>query len=122
VLPEFIFPTTVPPLDHAETLRLRGRVRFLISSSAWKMSLHRGVDLYGLDLLIDATAALVHERKLDVGLVLLVANPEDAGYRERLRERATARGIEDRCSVVGDPLEEAASLWKISDIVVRNTN
>jgi glycosyltransferase involved in cell wall biosynthesis len=122
VIPEFLPPRHVPPLDHPGVLDLRRRCRFLVASSAWSITFHRGEDLYGLDLAVELVARLVRERGLDVALVFLLPRVGDADYLEAMRGRASAAGVGDRCLFLTEPLEESSSLWACSDVVVRATN
>jgi glycosyltransferase involved in cell wall biosynthesis len=122
VIPEFIPPATVPPLDHSGIAALRQRHRFLLATNAWKISFHRGADLYGLDLLVDSLDHLVREHGFDAGLAVLVPGAGDEAYVEALRARCRELGLADRVLFVREPISEAASLWRAADIVVRATN
>ncbi|MGE5497848.1 MAG: hypothetical protein ACM3Q2_07255, partial [Syntrophothermus sp.] len=51
VIPEFIPPVTVPELDSEFIPDLRKKHKFIISSNAFEISFHKGVDLYGIDIL-----------------------------------------------------------------------
>lgn len=122
VIPEFILPDAVPPLTHAGLAELRRRHRFLVGSTASRIAFHDGVDLYGLDLLVDAVGRLAVERGLDVALGLLLPNGGDPGYLAALGRRCAALGIAERVLFVTEPLPEAGSLWREADVVVRATN
>jgi glycosyltransferase involved in cell wall biosynthesis len=122
LIPEFIPPAVVPPLAHPEILALRARCGYLLASNAWKVSFHRGQDLYGLDLLVELLRRLARERGLDVGLACLVPGGGDETYLEALAARVRAAGLAERCVILTEPLEEASSLWRLADVVVRATN
>jgi glycosyltransferase involved in cell wall biosynthesis len=122
VIFEFIPPTTVPPLDHPAIAALRQRHRFLLATNAWKISFHRGEDLYGLDLLVESLDLLVRDHGLDVALVVLVPGAGDETYVDALRARGQALGLSDRVLFVREPIAEATSLWRCADVVVRATN
>jgi glycosyltransferase involved in cell wall biosynthesis len=122
MIPEFIPPTRVPPLEHPGILELRQSCRHLLSSNAWKISFHDGQDLYGLDLLVEMLHRLNRDEGLDVGLAFLIPNPGDEPYFDEIRERIRTLGLEDRWLFVTEPLDESSSLWKASDVVVRATN
>src|SRR5439155_23235369 len=112
----------IPVLAHPALLTLRKRHRHVIASNAWKITFHRGQDLYGLDLLVDVLDRLVHRRGLDAALAFLLPMIGDAAYFERIRDRVRCLGLAERCQFVTQPIEEAASLWRIADVVVRATN
>jgi len=122
VIPEFIPPRAVPPVINSDILNLRKEKKFLISSNAWQICFHKGEDLYGIDMLVELVDRLANRRKIDVGLVFLLPSVGDAEYLKRINEEINRRGIEDRFLIVTEPLEEAASLWNISDAVIRATN
>ncbi len=122
LIPEFIPPAEIPPLDHAEILDLRRRCRYLLASAAASVQFHRGQDLYGLDLLVDALARLVRDDGLDVGLVVLLPGGADDTHLTELRRRADSLGLDRRCLWVTRPLPESSSLWRVADVVLRATN
>jgi glycosyltransferase involved in cell wall biosynthesis len=122
VIPEFIPPRTVPPLAHPALIELRARSSFLIATNAWRVCFHRGEDRYGLDLLIEMMVRLVDEHGLDVGLACLLPGRGEEAYLDQLLDRAAASGVRERVHIVRDPIEEASSLWREADVVVRATN
>lgn len=122
LIPEFLPPAEVPPLADPSLLELRRRHRWLIASNAWRLVFHQGQDLYGLDLLIDLVDHLVHRRALDVALAFLLSDVGLHDYLEQQQRRARELGIAGRISIVTEPIEEASSLWREADVVVRATN
>ena len=116
--PQRVSIDLVPPLIRD----LRKRHQYLLASNAYKFAFHDGHDLYGLDMLVELTGRLVRERQLDVATVVLLPNPNDEEYYLKLLARAQELGIEERFKIVSDPVEEAAPLWSIADIIVRATN
>lgn len=122
VIPEFIPPASVPPLTHPAALDLRARCRHLLASNAWQLAIHRGQDMYGLDLLIELMRRLVHERGLDAGLALLLPGSGGASEPQPLLDRIRAAGLESRVALITEPIEESSSLWRAADVVVRATN
>jgi glycosyltransferase involved in cell wall biosynthesis len=122
MIPEFIPPREIPPLEHPAALELRRRHRFVVASNAFRITFHRGEDLYGLDLLVEAVVRLVREHALDVGLAFLLPQVGDPAYLAGIRERAREAGVAERCLFLTEPLEESSSLWRIADVVVRATN
>jgi glycosyltransferase involved in cell wall biosynthesis len=125
VIPEFIAPGAVPPLEHPALCALRRRSTLLLASNAWRLCMHEGQDLYGLDLAVETVRRLVHDHGLDVGLAFLLPGGEagDAsGYLARMRRLIADLRLEQRVLIVTDPIEEASSLWREADVVLRATN
>lgn len=122
VIPEFIPPATVPPLDEPRALELRRRCRLVLASTAWQAATHRGQDLYGLDLLVELLRRLVHEHGQDAGLVLLLPGAGSAGAPGWLSEQIERAGLGPRVVVLTAPLAESSSLWREADLVLRATN
>lgn len=122
LIPEFLEPAAIPVLTHPQVLRLRSGHRFLIASNAFQIEFHNGEDLYGLDLLVELMRRLVHVRKLDAALAFLLPAIGDPDYYAKVRQEVERHGLTDRILFVTEPLEEAASLWRVSDVVVRATN
>lgn len=122
LIPEFLEPASVPPLTNRNVLELRSSHRFLLSSNAFRIAFHRGQDLYGLDLLVELMRRLVHERQLDAALAFLLPGESESEYFAEIRREVDRHDLTSRVLFVTRPLEEAASLWRISDVVVRATN
>ncbi len=120
MIPEYI--TAGPPSAHdlAKLDALRNRFGVLLSSNAWQLSFHNDEDLYGLDLLIEMVREI--SRRHDVGMVFLLPGSAREDYYDALQQRLGAYGIRDRFIFIREPLDEASSLWRISDIVIRATN
>lgn len=121
-IPEFIPPARVPALTDDAALALRARCRYLLASNAWRIAVHRGQDLYGLDLLIELVRRLVHERGIDTGLALLLPGVGAEGELDPLRDAIRTAGVADRIALITEPIEESSSLWREADVVVRATN
>ncbi len=123
-----VCPAFIPP--HLPALRVlpetvaefRRRHRFMIASSAFTIRFHHGEDLYGIDLLVELTANLRLEHKLDVGTVFLLPSVGDDHYFRDLRARIAERGLEGSFLFVTKPLAEACFLWQAADLVIRATN
>jgi glycosyltransferase involved in cell wall biosynthesis len=116
--PEQVNADLVPPLIKD----MRKRHQYLLASNAYKLTFHNGHDLYGLDLLIELTSRLASKHQFDVATVVLLPNRSDEDYYRKLLARVQELGIAERFKMVSDPVEEAAPLWSIADIVVRATN
>ena len=122
VCPEFIPPAAgihdELPLDIA-ALR---RHRYLLASTAFRLCFHQGQDAYGVDLLIDLVAALVHQDGLDAAIVFLLPSIGDSRYFDFLQARVRQVNIQDRFLFVTQPVAEACAVWRQSDVVIRATN
>jgi glycosyltransferase involved in cell wall biosynthesis len=122
VIPEFIPPPSVPPLEDEHILRMRREHRYLLASNAFQLSFYKGQDLYGLDILVDLLNRLVYAGNLDVGMVFLLPNIGDLKYFEHINHQVKKLNLSERFLIVTQPLAEAASLWQTSDAVIRATN
>jgi glycosyltransferase involved in cell wall biosynthesis len=122
LIPEYLEPAAVPPLTNRDVLGLRSGHRYLLSSNAFSIAFHHGQDLYGLDLLVELMRRLVYERGLDAALAFLLPGGSDSEYFAEIRRTVDRHGLTGRVHFVTQPLEEAASLWRVSDVVVRATN
>lgn len=121
VIPEFIPPRNLPPIEVPSVLELRSRVRFLIGSNAFRIMFHRGADLYGIDLIIEALS-LLRSRDIDAGVVFLLPSIGDDDWFERLSQRIDELSLAKHFLFIHAGIEEASSLWKMCDLVVRATN
>lgn len=122
LIPEFIAPRAVPDVEDPQIVEMRKRYSFLLASNAFMISFYNGEDLYGLDILIDTISRLWHDDRLDVGMVVLLPTIGNETYYQQLCDRLRCQQIADRFCFIREPLKEASSLWKISDLVVRATN
>jgi len=122
VIPEFIPPSAIPRLNEQSLIvEMRKKHKFLISSNAWQICFHNGVDLYGIDMLIELTVSL-NKEDIDAAFCLLLPGIGNNNYFLKLKEKIKKFHLEDKFVFITDPLEEASSLWRISDIVIRATN
>jgi glycosyltransferase involved in cell wall biosynthesis len=122
IIPEFIPPSMVPPLERDDVLALRKKHKYLLSSNAYQISFHKNEDLYGIDLLIDVLNSLYHSFGFDVAIAFLLPAVGNPDYFLNLKQRLKQYTLEDRFLFITNPIEEASSLWKISDGVIRATN
>ncbi len=122
VIPEFIPPLEIPDLDEqSKIIQLCQKHTFLLSSNAFQISFHQGIDLYGIDILIKLTARLSNEN-IDVAFCFLLPEIGDNNYFFKLKEEIMRLNISDRFIFITNPLKEASSLWKHSNLVIRATN
>jgi glycosyltransferase involved in cell wall biosynthesis len=71
---------------------------------------------------VELMRRLVHERQLDAALAFLLPGESASEYFDEIRREVDRRDLTSRVLFVTQPLEEAASLWRVSDVVVRATN
>lgn len=122
LIPEFLEPAAIPVLTNPDVLRLRSDHRWLLTSNAFRIEFHNGQDLYGLDLLVELVRRLVQVRKLDAALAFLLPAIGATEYFAVIRREVERHGLGDRILFITEPLDEAASLWRVSDVFVRATN
>lgn len=125
IIPPFIPPTKADLVGQRlpEVLEaLRTRHRYLLATNAYRLTFHRGEDLYGIDLIVEGTGRLVNEFKLDVATVIILPDAGDLEYLARLRSRVAELKLTERCIFYCEPLAETAVLWQRADVVLRATN
>lgn len=122
IIPEFIPPSHIPPLENDAILAMRQKHQYLLSSNAWQISFYNGQDLYGLDILVDLLQELVFIHELDVGMVFLLPNNGVKEYFEEIKRRIKSAKLIEHFIFITEPIKEASSLWQISDVVIRATN
>ena len=120
MIPEYIAGGGPVESDLARLEAYRSRFQTLISSNAFQIAFHNDEDLYGIDLLIEMVHALGDKK--DLGVVFLLPGKAEAEYSAKLVKRLQEYEIEDRFIFIREPLEEASSLWSISDLMIRATN
>jgi len=119
-IPEFIPPLEIPPLPD-KILQIIKNKKLVLSSNAFRISFHNNEDLYGIDLLIDLTSLLKNDG-YDFVFIFLLPDIGDHEYFKKLNTKISQLELNEHFIFITEPLEEAASLWKHSDIVFRATN
>jgi len=122
VIPEFIPPAEIPPIEDHLINGIREDHKFVLSSNAWKLCFYKEEDMYGVDLLIDLTHILRTQYAIDVVFIFLLPQIGDNNYFQVLQNKIREFQIEKYFHFILDPIPEASSLWQISDIVIRATN
>jgi glycosyltransferase involved in cell wall biosynthesis len=92
----------------------------LIAANAFRLRMHAGEDLYGLDLLIEVMSRLKDEFP-GLGLVFLLPETGLPEYLSLCKDRITKAGIEDRFHIIQQALP-FSSLLRVSQIMIRPTN
>lgn len=96
-----------------------GAHRPMIAASAFRLRFHEGVDLYGLDLLIEMMPGLLtkHPR---VGLLFVLPEPGLPDYLETCRTRIRELDLDGRVLIVTQGLD-FANLLRRCELLIRPT-
>ena len=86
VQPAFIPPALDTEPDLPEMVgkwleKQRKQSRKIITANAFRIELHEGQDLYGIDLCIEMMRRLVHDEDLQVSLVFIISSIDRAGNK-----------------------------------------
>ena len=122
-VPAFIPPTVkeedyqkVPPYVR-DFMKLHNPV---ISANAFRIRFYRGVDLYGLDMIVELTARLKN-RYPEIGTVFCLPSIGDKEYFDRLNQEINESGLSEHILFITQPIDEVYPIWQESDIFVRPT-
>lgn len=121
-----VIPAFIPPMKSEscglpkEVLEFRKKCNYLISANAFRLVVEDGLDLYGLDLLIDLIYDL---RKDGINAGLLFCLPEigNKKYYEELQKRIENYHLKEYVKIVSGIIQNAFEYWKISDVFIRPT-
>lgn len=121
VLPAFILPMESEycglPKD---VLDFRKKCTYLISANAFRLVIEDGLDLYGLDLLIELIRDL-REDGINAGLLFCLPEIGDKKYYEELQRRIKDYRLEEYVKIVSGVIQNAFEYWKLSDVFIRPT-
>ncbi|UFJ39148.1 glycosyltransferase family 4 protein [Brevibacillus humidisoli] len=120
----------IPPFIHGQQdeIPISPEVASFLASSDTKLLLangavgtyHKGVDLYGIDLIVDLAERLAGMRR-DVRIIYCVTHVADPVYYEKLQQQVSERGLtEVFCFLHAPP--EYQTLLKRSAVFLRPTN
>jgi glycosyltransferase involved in cell wall biosynthesis len=122
IIPEYIPPLEIPVLsDEHEFMQLRRKYKYLLSSNASRFNFYKGEDVYGVDMLIELLARLVKDG-IDTAMIFLLPQQDNNEYFNKLKSRIRSLELNDRFIFITEPVEEASSLWEVSDLFIRPTN
>lgn len=93
--------------------------RPLLLASAFRLRFHEGLDLYGLDLLIDLAKAL-ETRLPEAGLLFLLPEAGLPDYLEQCRVRIRELGLVERVLIWNEPIE-LVDLLPRCELMIRPT-
>ena len=121
-----VVPAFLPPTDIDEGsiggIKIWGNpFEYVLSGYAYRLSFYEGVDLYGIDLMIQLMGRLI-ERKINVGLVLLI-NLEENEYLSKVKREIERLNLQNNINLVDiHSGVDAVALWQYSDVYLRPTN
>jgi len=92
----------------------------LISANAFRISFHKGQDLYGVDMCVDLCAKL-RSTYPRIGFIFSLSEIGDLGYFDRIKQKIVQEGIADNFLFLTRSCQFYPILMK-SDLLVRPTN
>lgn len=92
----------------------------IISANAFQINFYNGIDLYGLDMIVDLVFQLKKYYQ-NTGIVICLPNIGDEKYFEKLKQQIREKKVEDNVLFITEPLPEVYPIWKESDLFVRPT-
>ena len=123
-----VLPAFVPPLlenepqlpDIVTKVIEENREKRLIVSNAFRLDLHQGIDLYGMDLLLDVARKIKTENR-NYKIIFIVADSNDeAGLFKKYTEIIKKENLETEISLLPKPIS-FVRLMQQSDLVIRPT-
>ncbi len=94
--------------------------RPVISANAFRISFYNGVDLYGLDMIVEVTARL-KDKYPKLGIVFCLPYIGDQEYFNKLSCQIKEKCLDDHILFITESLAEVYPIWQKSDIFVRPT-
>ena len=116
----------IPPLQDEfseipqEIVSFREKHDFLISANGWKLIIRNGVDLYGLDLLIE----LIHilkQKGYNAGLIFGLPQTGDYQYFLKIKNKITDLKLDDHILIWQETYPPGFEIWRLSDLFIRPT-
>lgn len=122
-----VVPAYIKPLDierkelPEEIISFRNKIPFLISANAFKLYKIDGIDVYGLDILIDLIKEL-RVLKYEVGLVFCLPQQGDVFYERECKKKIEDLGLTEYILIFNRPLTNGFQVWELSDLFIRPTS
>jgi glycosyltransferase involved in cell wall biosynthesis len=91
-----------------------------ISANAFQISFYNGIDLYGLDMIVELVDKL-SEKYPQIGVVFCLPNVGDENYFSEINRRIKEKCLTENILFITKPLPEVYPIWEKSDIFVRPT-
>ena len=92
----------------------------VLSANAFRITFRNGIDVYGLDMIVELTARLKNSYQ-KLGVVFCLPSIGDKKYFDKLNQEIEQRGVSEHILFVTQPLEEAYPIWHKTDIFLRPT-
>lgn len=121
-----ILPAFLPPDDSERkglpvaVKKLRDKHDFVLSANAFRLRKDNGVDIYGLDMLVNLVARL-RENNVDVGLLFLLPEQGDIQHYNIIKNRINDLNLTEHILIVEGLNDNGFEYWSISDLFVRPT-
>ena len=122
-----LLPAYIKPMAHERVplskkiLQFRDDKEFLISANAFMLRFYNGIDLYGLDMLIDLVEK-IKNNNINVGLIFCLPQIGDRKYYQRILKTIKTKGIDMEILIIQEMLPNAFQVWEISDLFIRPTS
>lgn len=117
-IPFVLFPPDIGVIDQPDIRRIRSSHKIMLSAYAYDIKQMDGVDLYGVDMLIDLMGAL-RNGGYDAGMVLVLPACSETSYARETLSKIHSENLEDVLFVYRKRLDEAIDLFALSDIYIR---
>lgn len=117
-IPFILFPPNIRTINHPDIQRIRSSHKTMLSAYAYDIKPMNGVDLYGVDMLIDLMCSL-RDADYDVGMVLVLPACSESEFAKERLSRIHEEKLDNIFFVYRNRLEEATDLFALSDIYVR---
>ena len=116
-----ILPKGIQPLQERSLELLRGKTDYVFSSYANNLRDYNGVNIYGVDMMIDA----LYRLRMDgysCGIVLLMSCITDKNKFQEYMNRISELELNEYFVVLDQPINEASRLYVGTDAYLRPTN
>lgn len=120
-IPFILFPKDIQPIKIKEVISIRNSSEYLLVGYAYDLIFHNGIDLYGVDMMIEVLYKLRNDG-INVSLILLLPNCTNEEYYNELLKKSERYNLKQSVLILQERIDEAISLYKIADIYLRPTN
>ena len=93
---------------------------FIVSANGYRLRLDNGIDVYGLDLLVDLICQLQDEG-INAGLVFCLPEVGDEMYYQSIKRTITRMNLTEHILFVEGLNDNGFEYWEISDLFIRPT-
>lgn len=93
----------------------------VISAGASRISFYKGIDLYGLDMMVGLLNSLI-QKYSNIGIIFCLPDIWDEDYFKKINQEIMDKGLANNILFITEPLLEVYPIWIESDIFVRPTS